>query len=401
MIHRLNRPPSQADEGYKIYATTTQWAYYLDWIESGSQTAVAKKHNINQCVVSQAITTMKRKAARFGYSPENDMTHAAPDTHHVKGTSTLYKSDGSVSLQWVKTDLRKQMIEEDISEAFKSAVEEYRGVGKAVPAPQQTRSEVLTVLPMGDPHIGMYAWSDEAGEAFDADIAERNLTEAVTKLVRLTPASETCIILNLGDFFHADNSSNQTARSSNPLDVDSRWGRVFKIGMQAMIQCIDEARRKHKHVIVKNLIGNHDDHTSQALAHALWAYFNKDKRVTVDTSPAKFWYYQFHNVLIGAGHGDTCKPDQLPGIMAADVPEKWGSTKHRYWYTGHIHSQNVKEYPGVIWESFKTLAAKDAWHASKGYRSGRDMYAIVHHKQYGEIERHRVDVSMLGQSGKS
>jgi hypothetical protein len=53
------------------------------------------------------------------------------------------------------------------------------------------------------------------------------------------------------------------------------------------------------------------------------------------------------------------------------------------------------EFPGVIWESFRTLAGKDAWTASKGYRSGRDMYAIVHAKDYGEVERHRVDISML------
>jgi len=30
-----------------------------------------------------------------------------------------------------------------------------------------------------------------------------------------------------------------------------------------------------------------------------------------------------------------------------------------------------------------------------GYRAGRDMRCIVHHKQYGEIERHRCDVAMI------
>jgi hypothetical protein len=46
-------------------------------------------------------------------------------------------------------------------------------------------------------------------------------------------------------------------------------------------------------------------------------------------------------------------------------------------------------------ETFRTLAAKDAWHAGKGYRSGRDMYAITHHINHGEIMRTRCDIGML------
>jgi hypothetical protein len=89
------------------------------------------------------------------------------------------------------------------------------------------------------------------------------------------------------------------------------------------------------------------------------------------------------------------KPERLPGIMAADRPEQWGASRFRYWYTGHIHSRNVTEFPGVMWESFRTLAAQDAYAASHGYRSGRDMVLIVHHREHGEVERHRCDVGMI------
>jgi len=323
------------------------------------------------------------------------MQHTVPDGFHVKGVSTYYDSEGNPKAQWVKSQA-DQITAAELAEFLQESIQGYQGIGGEVKAPARTQKDMLAVYPMGDPHIGMYAWGAESGEDFDLRIAEKNLIEATTRLIGCSQPADTAIILNLGDFFHADNSSNTTARSGNVLDVDSRWGKVFQIGFQAMIQCVDEARRKHKNVIVKNLIGNHDDHTSQALSLALNAFFHKDKRVTVDISPSKFWYYQFHNVLIGAGHGDTAKPDLLPNIMAADEPVKWGSTKHRYWYTGHIHSQNQKEYAGVIWESFKTLAGKDAWHSAKGYRSGRDMFCIMHHKDHGEVERHRVDVGMLG-----
>jgi hypothetical protein len=47
-------------------------------------------------------------------------------------------------------------------------------------------------------------------------------------------------------------------------------------------------------------------------------------------------------------------------------------------------------------EAFRTLAARDAWHAGQGYRAGRDMRLLVHHKDFGEVERHRCDIAMLG-----
>ena len=41
------------------------------------------------------------------------------------------------------------------------------------------------------------------------------------------------------------------------------------------------------------------------------------------------------------------------------------------------------------------LLRKDAWHAMKGYRSGRDMNLIVHSKTHGEVLRARCDVGMI------
>ena len=43
----------------------------------------------------------------------------------------------------------------------------------------------------------------------------------------------------------------------------------------------------------------------------------------------------------------------------------------------------------------KSRDSKDAWHAMKGYRSGRDMNLIVHSKTHGEVLRARCDVVMI------
>jgi len=241
----------------------------------------------------------------------------------------------------------------------------------------------------------MYAWKAEAGEDFDIDIASEDLKAAVVNLVDRSPASDTAVILPLGDVFHFDNFEGITTRSGNRLDMDTRLPRVFKLGSGVILWCIESALRKHKNVVVRIVRGNHDDVLSMALGLLVDAYFRNEPRVTVDTSPAPRWYFEFGKVLIAATHGDDANPERLRDIMAAEQSEAWGRTKFRYWYTGHIHTHNRREWPGCSFESFRTLAPVDDWANRKAYRSGRDMNCIVHHREWGEMLRYRADVAML------
>ena len=202
------------------------------------------------------------------------------------------------------------------------------------------------------------------------------------------------LILNLGDFFHADTLAQQT-KSGHKLDVDTRWPRVLKIGCQLMVDLISLALRKHQKVEVINAIGNHDDHSSIMLSAFLEAWFHAEPRVFVHPTASKFHYVVHGRCLIGVTHGDTVKHQALGELMASDRPEDWGRTAHRYWYTGHIHHTSKTELRGVVVESFRTLAARDAWHTASGYRSGRDMYVIVLDAMHGEVERHRCDIRQV------
>jgi hypothetical protein len=361
---------------------------------NGNRLTAAKKLGCNERNIYSILSRVKKQAASKGYSPEHGMTHTAPSGFSVKGVSTLYNAEGEQRAQWVKTTAEAQR-SDDLREAIIDTFSEWKGKGKISAPPARTEEDLMTVYPMGDPHIGMYSWAEETGTDFNLEIAENNLCEAVDRLISCSPKTKTGLILNLGDFFHADTMDNKTRRSGVSLDVDTRWAKVLRVGVRAMMRCIESASKRHEKVIVKNLIGNHDDHTSQMLSLALSLFYDKNERVIIEDQPAKFWFHRFGKVLIGAAHGDTAKPATLPSIMATDRAVDWGETKHRYWYTGHIHNQQVIEFHGCIWESFRTLAGKDAWHAAQGYRSGRDMFAIVHSKDFGEVERHRVDVSML------
>ena len=81
--------------------------------------------------------------------------------------------------------------------------------------------------------------------------------------------------------------------------------------------------------------------------------------------------------------------------MAAEQSEAWGRTRYRYWLIGHVHHQRIQEYRGCKVESFRTLAARDSWHAAQGYLSGRDMHRIVYSLAHGEVSREVVNVDAL------
>lgn len=323
-------------------------------------------------------------------------TRVANPHFSTVATSTLYRGkngDGEVVLQWVKEakDNSKRAAEEMIA----AMCEDLPRIEASEPRSKEFREDAIAVYPMGDPHFGMFAWGEEAGEDFDLGIAEKNLCSAVSRLVETVPACENALIINLGDFFHADNSESRTARSGYALDTDTRWPKVLRVGIKALRQCIESALAKHNHVTIINAIGNHDDHTAMMLSVALSNIYEGEPRVTVLDNPTIKHYYRFGRNLFGVHHGHTIKMQDLPLQMAIDRPADWSETKYRFFFTGHIHHDSKKEIGGVVIESFRTLAPKDAWHASMGYQSGRDMKSILFHKEFGEIERHTVSVEML------
>lgn len=335
-----------------------------------------------------------RLLARQGYAPEYDMRHPAAPGFNVKGVSNLYDANGVLKAQWVKTTQDREQTMAAMAAACEAMVADLPKLGPRA-APKSIRDDLLTVYPIGDPHVGMYAWGDETGEDWDLGIAERVHCAAMNALVEAAPATDTAIVLNLGDLFHYDGLAAVTPRSGHNLDSDGRFAKMIDVGIKILRQCIESALSKHKHVHVMSLPGNHDESSALFLSVALRHIYGNEPRVAVEAAPSVFQYYRFGKVLLGAHHGHTCKPDKLPGVMAADRAQDWGETLYRYWLTGHVHHESKKEAAGCTVESFNTLAGKDAYAANGGWRSGRSMSAIVYHRDFGEVGRSKVSAAMF------
>lgn len=392
-------PTYLVDERLKEWATQKQCEYIDAVNEHRSMRAAARALGVNFGTIRASIKLAEKKAAIFGYSPKHDLIKPAAPGFRIKGHSTAYdhrKPGAPAIIQWVKTEKDAAEQEAAIREFVNWLIEDARGKSPAIQQPALVDEDVLVVYPMGDPHFGMYAWSEEAGDDFDLNQAESLTRGAIDRLVSSAPSGSTGLLINLGDFFHADDSTGRTPSSGHSLDVDTRHAKVLQVGLRSMVHAIKRMLTRHQEVIVWMMAGNHDPHASYALALCISAFFENEPRVQVNLSPSLYKYLRFGKVLIGAHHGHGARMADLPGIMAHDRAVDWGATTHRYWYCGHVHHKNRdKEHPGVIVETFRTLAPRDAWHAGQGYRAGRDMHMIVLHKEFGEILRARCDVTML------
>jgi DNA-binding protein YbaB len=337
------------------------------------------------------IRKMQAYAAQSGEAETRGATG-----YTVKGESVLVDGQGNVKQKWIKTEVDKEEKLRLFQEAITGAFEDYKGKSiKVKKNPLIFNDDLLVFIPIGDAHIGMRAWEEEVGQNFDLDIVERDLLTAMYRLIDAAPAAKTCFIGEMGDYLHYESNAYATPQSGHVLDADSRYIKMCRVGVKILIHSIQYALTKFDKVVLRNVIGNHAPHGEQMLALALDLYYHNNDRVIVETSASKNFYYQFGDVLIGLTHGDGVKHANLPLLMANDVPEMWGTSKHRYIYIGHVHHKDVKEHPGCIIESFNTLAAQDAWHRKSGYRAKQNISLIVHHKKYGEIERITKDISMI------
>lgn len=434
--------PKDSKVTVETFATPEE-AKALKALEShGSLPKAATALGITNGALRDRVRRAIKRAASRGWAPEHDWVHPVPDGHRIKGNSTLFNADGSVDQQWVKSErdsdeppafaavpaghtikkvstlldgqgkVRAQWLqapkdEQTQWEEFWAACERnakaYKGVANPTKAPKFSDAETCTVYPLGDPHIGMLAWAKETGQDFDLNIAERDLTQAVDLLVDRAPASHMAILANVGDFFHAEGDDQKTPTGGNKLDCDTRWAKITDIGFNIMRHLIDRLLAKHAVVVVVNVPGNHDPKMARMMNMWLSAVYERESRVKIKDNRNPYMYLKHGKCLFGFCHGDGAKPEQLPSIMAADQAADWGHTEYRMWFTGHIHHQTRKEFPGCIIESYRTLASRDYWHSWKGYRSGQSLSCITFHTEFGEITRSTVDIKLVraGASAKS
>lgn len=314
----------------------------------------------------------------------DDLQDKIPEGHIVERTTLKIGND------WYKTKLSASaQTKADLIEMLS----EYRGKSEFSPTPSTVFDHALvTVYPTSDLHIGMLAWGRETGTPWNLAIARETVLGSMADLVGGAPHSKTAILVDLGDFTHTNNQSNETPRGHHQLDADGRFPKVGKEAMRLRVDLIELALRKHENVIYRGLPGNHDPDAAQMISLAMALLFENNPRVTVDDDPSDFWFYEHGVVMLAANHGHRTKPEKLPGVMAAYRPEVWGRTKVRQAFSGHIHHTKAGEDMGARWETLRTVAPRDAFAHQYGYSAGRELIALTYHNERGLRSRQVVEI---------
>jgi len=279
--------------------------------------------------------------------------------------------------------------QEDMLARIRAAFE---GIAPAteVPAPSYTDADLLTVYLLSDRHTGLMSWARETGEAYNTDIAGQRVRDWVGRCVASAPASETALIIDNGDGQHADNQTNQTPKSHHALDVDTRHFRTVEADIDALGAAVEMAKAKHAKVIVRIMAGNHNPNAWIAILFALAERYRSDPRVEVIRDPSEFFVMEWGKVMIAAHHGDKAKADRLVHFIADEFAEIWGRTRHRFLFTGHLHSHKSQDIGGIQWEQLRAVTARDAYAYTNAYVSRAQMQAITYDRVRGEVQRVKV-----------
>ncbi len=249
-----------------------------------------------------------------------------------------------------------------------------------------------------DLHMGKYAWDEETVTDYDVEIAEDLFNESLDFLLdralRLTDGKIGQILFPVGnDVSHVDSKRNQTTAGTQ-MDYDSRYIRVYRRICAVHRRAVDVLKQVAPVKIVV-VPGNHDELTAFHLGSILEARYDDDPYVSIDNGARSRKYHAFGVNLFGFAHGDKEKVNELPLLMAREVPDLWAKCPSREWHIGHKHIAEKKtwaELPGVQdlfsdkgvrVRRLMSMSAHDAWHASNAYVDRRACDAFVFHRAAG------------------
>ncbi|NBQ49127.1 MAG: hypothetical protein EBY40_00255 [Marivivens sp.] len=370
-----------------------RWQEYWDkYQELGTYNQVALHFEVQPSTVRRVIVRASERG-QINLTPYEN-----PPGYKTGKVTIQANADGTIEKEWRRISPEAADIEDWVNDLCDRA-------GKAGPKIKtpKVKGDTALEIPIGDMHMGMYAWDKETGANWDTDRACRIFKGGVSHLIDLAPKTTKHLILtDLGDFLHSDNRFGLTEKSGNVLDMDTRWTRVIDMARDAWIEVIEYAAARFPSVYVTMIPGNHNTHAAHWMARVVDAYFRNCKHVTIDTSPTMHRYHQWGNTLIGNAHGHLLKANQLASIMATEAKQLWAKTTHHHWRNCHVHHgtrdvyKDRDESDGVTVEYFPILPPRDAYHAEKGYMSRRLLQGILHHEEHGEITRHTVHARMLG-----
>ena len=308
-------------------------------------------------------------------SSKNSMWHQKSNT---EGLQTLYASKITVKP-------RTEISVEEIQEIFDKMNRTYH-------RPKINRYETngkneCLIINFFDVHFSKLSHFSETGENYDYKIAKERISYSIDKYINKYKNRKIDeVIFAVGqDYFNSEPTGSTVGNTRQ--DNDSRYSIMFEKGVETLIECIDKLEEAFKCKIIIPLVqGNHATYTEYYAAQFLKAWYRKDENIQVDAEPTPRKYYQFGVNLFGFTHNSEEK-ERIYHLMQSEAPRMWAETIERTWFTGHLHSEDVKEKCGVYVRQAPTLCGTDAWHKKLGFVNPiKRTQAFIYDKEDGLLD---------------
>lgn len=386
----MNTFKIQPDMKLEEFATKSQWNYYILYCEHGGYRPAEKVSGIEESKIRKSVKYLLEKASIQGYAPECNMTRTVPNTHTATGVSSYYDENGKLKGQWVKSNLKKEA-EAEMMKAFieglVSNIEPIEEIRERKGSSCGYDTDRLCSIPLPDMHMGLLCDRLTVGEGWDVKTSLNMYKTGIVELIKSCPKTETVILTNLGDLAHQNDSSNSTPTSHNALDVDGRVEKTIYACAVFLSFTIELLLKKFKYVDIRNILGNHSPDIEMGINVALKMRYENNPRVKLPEVCQIRDYLVFGRNLLGFTHKPTGKPESLAGLMAIECQKLWSQVDYRYFLHAHTHKGGRIEVNGVVIESMRTLIPRDNFAFTGGWYSGRQLDAIIYHKEFGECGR--------------
>jgi len=340
---------------------------------------------------SANITTL---AAALAYS-KVDLNEWEVDRHVINSWEVTMRlvRDGKEKAETYTNYQVKVWLKKRVPTVAETAAQQFRRLIADLPRarfvrPPPVKGNYLYELGIYDAHLGKLAHDQETGWGdYDCKIAARDYRAATDGLLARTPKGTERIALVFGnDQFNADGETNLTT-GGTPQDCDSRYHKVYRLGVEVSIEAIEKALSiAPVHVVI--VPGNHDHQTAWHLGECLSHRFHGHRHVSIDNRPTPRKYLHYGQCLIGLTHGNRKHElKTLPNLMAAEMRAVWSQVLFREWHIGHEHTQKLLETVGVLVRTLPALCPPDNWHSGSGYvGNAQGSQAFAWHKTRGLVE---------------
>lgn len=326
-----------------------------------------------------------KRAKKWKEADHSAQVAASAAGANVMPHSYWIKKDGvSAYFQSPKEEDSQEDFLERVTEAFKE-IPAYK------PEPVElTHSDLLTVYPVADAHVGMLAWGRETrGPDYDLDLFKSDFINSMDRLSSRVPPSGHALVLFAGDTLHTPDSKNKTPAHGHVLDVDGRFEKIVDVAVETIAHTIDMLAMKHSRVSVVVIRGNHCEDSHIILKMALKQRYRNSDRIYFpvvhgwDKSEI-FWMKHGKN-LIACHHGDRASPEKLAMIIA-DKCGFWDQcVASRVILTGHLHHLRTLDLVGATHMTMRAFAPPDQYGAN--YGGVRGLQAITFDPKYGMISQ--------------